>query len=61
MSMYPVLFAELLRSGLWSIEDLKKVAGLNLLRVFKQVEKVKEMFLISASNCLVFNSDAVYK
>lgn len=38
--MYPELFAELLRSGVWSEEDLRKVAGLNLLRVFSRVEKV---------------------
>ncbi|GLH06439.1 Dipeptidase 1 [Gryllus bimaculatus] len=38
--MYPELFAELLRTGHWTVEDLKKVAGLNLLRVFKKVEKV---------------------
>jgi hypothetical protein len=38
--MYPELFAELLRSGHWTVGDLKKVAGLNLLRVFGKVEKV---------------------
>jgi membrane dipeptidase len=38
--MYPELFAELLRSGHWTVGDLKKVAGLNLLRVFAKVEKV---------------------
>ena len=38
--MYPELFAELLRSGHWTVGDLKKVAGLNLLRVFTKVEKV---------------------
>lgn len=41
VSMYPELFAELLRSGVWSEEDLRKVAGLNLLRVFNKVEKVR--------------------
>ncbi|KDR12256.1 Dipeptidase 1, partial [Zootermopsis nevadensis] len=40
VSMYPELFAELLRSGQWTVGDLKKVAGLNLLRVFAKVEKV---------------------
>lgn len=40
--MYPELFAELLRSGVWSEEDLRKVAGLNLLRVFSKVEKVRD-------------------
>ncbi|KAF7995401.1 hypothetical protein HCN44_006508 [Aphidius gifuensis] len=42
VSRYPELFAELLRSGKWNVEDLKKVAGLNLLRVFRQVEKVRD-------------------
>ncbi|KAK6633187.1 hypothetical protein RUM44_003788 [Polyplax serrata] len=42
VSMYPELFAELLRSGVWSEEDLRKVAGLNLLRVFNKVEKVRD-------------------
>jgi membrane dipeptidase len=37
VSKYPELFAELLRSGKWNVLDLKKVAGLNLLRVLKQV------------------------
>ncbi|XP_023703746.1 dipeptidase 1 [Cryptotermes secundus] len=42
VSMYPELFAELLRSGHWTVGDLKKVAGLNLLRVFAKVEKVRD-------------------
>ncbi|XP_076170220.1 dipeptidase 1 isoform X2 [Ptiloglossa arizonensis] len=42
VSKYPELFAELLRSGKWNVHDLKKVAGLNLLRVLQQVEKVRE-------------------
>ncbi|KAL6435441.1 hypothetical protein ACFW04_005432 [Cataglyphis niger] len=37
VSRYPELFAELLRSGKWNVLDLKKVAGLNLLRVLTQV------------------------
>jgi len=41
--MYPELFAELLRSGHWTVGDLKKVAGLNLLRVFAKVEKVNSL------------------
>jgi len=36
---YPYLFAELLRRG-YSPEDLKKIAGLNLLRVFRKAEAV---------------------
>ena len=41
--MYPELFAELLRSGHWTVGDLNKVAGLNLLRVFAKVEKVNSL------------------
>lgn len=37
VSKYPELFAELLRSGKWDVLELKKVAGLNLLRVLTQV------------------------
>ncbi|XP_033212381.1 dipeptidase 1-like [Belonocnema kinseyi] len=39
VSRYPELFAELLRSGKWTVLDLKKVAGLNLLRILRQVCK----------------------
>jgi membrane dipeptidase len=39
VSMYPNLFAELIRRG-WSDADLKKLAGENMLRVFAQVEQV---------------------
>ncbi|KOX71899.1 hypothetical protein WN51_03044 [Melipona quadrifasciata] len=42
VSKYPELFAELLRSGQWNVYDLKKVAGLNLLRVLQKVEKVRD-------------------
>ncbi|CAK9797177.1 Dipeptidase 1 [Anthophora quadrimaculata] len=42
VSKYPELFAELLRSGEWNVLDLKKVAGLNLLRVLRQVERVRD-------------------
>ncbi|KAI8798721.1 dipeptidase 1 [Biomphalaria glabrata] len=42
VSKFPNLFAELLRRG-WSTEDLEKLAGYNLIRVFKEVEKVKVM------------------
>jgi membrane dipeptidase len=35
---YPILLAELLRRG-WSDDDVKKLAGLNLLRVFRQAEE----------------------
>ena len=39
VSCYPALFAELLRRG-YSAEDIKKVAGLNILRVMRRVEVV---------------------
>jgi membrane dipeptidase len=41
VSCYPALFAELLKRG-YSKDDLKKVAGLNLLRVFREVEKTSK-------------------
>ncbi|KAL7306428.1 hypothetical protein TKK_0001845 [Trichogramma kaykai] len=42
VSKYPELFAELLRSGDWDVLDLKKVAGLNLIRVLQKVETVRD-------------------
>lgn len=39
VSTYPALFAELVRRG-WSDTDLKKLAGLNFLRVLRANEKV---------------------
>ena len=47
VSKYPHLFAELLQDPTWSEEDLKKLAGLNFLRVFKQVEKVHFLLFFS--------------
>ncbi|XP_050728720.1 dipeptidase 1-like [Eriocheir sinensis] len=41
-SRYPKLFAELLKDNTWSLQDLKKLAGLNFLRVFTHVEQVRE-------------------
>ena len=41
VSHYPELFVALLDSGSWSLEDLSKLAGLNFLRVMKDVEKVE--------------------
>ena len=35
------LFSALYASGKWSIDELKRLAGLNFLRVFKEVEKVR--------------------
>ncbi|XP_012279402.1 dipeptidase 1 [Orussus abietinus] len=41
VSKYPDLFAELLARG-WSERDIRKLAGLNLIRVFKAVEQVRD-------------------
>ncbi|XP_015431506.1 PREDICTED: dipeptidase 1 [Dufourea novaeangliae] len=41
VSKYPELFAELLARG-WSEKDIQKLAGLNLIRVFKAVEEVRD-------------------
>lgn len=45
VSKYPELFAALLKDPSWSLQDLKKLAGLNFLRVFKRVEQVKLFFV----------------
>lgn len=39
VTRYPVLFAELLRRG-YSDEEVKKIAGLNLLRAMREMEQV---------------------
>lgn len=39
VATYPILFAELIRRG-YSDEDLKKIAGLNVLRVMRKTEQV---------------------
>ncbi|XP_011139995.1 dipeptidase 1 [Harpegnathos saltator] len=41
VSKYPELFAELLARG-WSERDIQKLAGLNLIRVFKAVEQTRD-------------------
>lgn len=40
VSKYPHLFATLLESDKWSEGDIAKLAGRNLIRVFKEVEAV---------------------
>lgn len=40
VSKYPHLLAALLESEKWSEEDIAKLAGKNLIRVFKEVEAV---------------------
>jgi membrane dipeptidase len=44
VSKYPQLLAALLEDPSWTEEDLKKLAGLNLLRVFRAVEEVGSVF-----------------
>ena len=65
VSQYPELFATLLASGMWTIEDLKKLAGLNFLRVFREVERVslkKIIALQSTSiNLLYFYKNNIIK
>jgi membrane dipeptidase len=41
VSMYPNLFAELIRRG-WTDEELRKLAGENLLRAFAEAERVAQ-------------------
>lgn len=40
VATYPNLFARLLQQPGWTAEDIKKVAGLNILRVMREVERV---------------------
>ncbi|XP_065336373.1 dipeptidase 1-like [Cloeon dipterum] len=42
VSRYPALFAELIRTGKWSADEIKQLAGLNFLRVFESVENLRE-------------------
>ncbi|XP_067000166.1 dipeptidase 1 [Anabrus simplex] len=42
VSRYPHLLAELLGSGRWTEADLQKLAGRNLIRVFRDVERVRD-------------------
>lgn len=41
VSAYPNLIAAMVKQG-WSAEDLQKVIGENRIRVFKEVEKVRQ-------------------
>ena len=43
VSRYPYLFAELIKRG-WGDADLEKLAGRNMIRVFKQVEAVRTIY-----------------
>ena len=55
VSHYPELFVALLDSGTWSLEDLSKLAGLNFLRVLREVEKVTMYFLKALSRTFLHN------
>ena len=54
VSKYPALFASLLASGAWSLEDLKKLAGINFLRVFREVEKVRVQIFLNQVKLFYF-------
>jgi len=57
VSKYPDLFEKLLQSGMWTSDDLKKLAGQNFLRIFKEVEKVSKIFVITYT----FNALLVFR
>ena len=40
VSKYVELLSALYASGSWQVDDLKKLVGLNFIRVFREVEKV---------------------
>jgi len=40
VSKYVELFSALYASGKWTVQDLKQLAGLNFLRVWREVESV---------------------
>ncbi len=42
VSTYPNLFARILQRPGWTIEDIKKIAGLNILRVMRDVESIRD-------------------
>ncbi|XP_067009090.2 dipeptidase 1 [Anabrus simplex] len=48
VSKYPHLFATLMEDPRWSEEEVKRLAGLNLLRVFREVEQVREKWRLAA-------------
>ena len=45
ISKYPILFAALLDDGSWSEEDLGKLASNNLIRVFEEVEHIRDILV----------------
>ncbi|KAL3831966.1 hypothetical protein ACJMK2_023654 [Sinanodonta woodiana] len=48
VSKFPYLIAELIKRK-WTNEDLKKLAGLNIIRVLKEAEQLRVMFSTRAS------------
>jgi membrane dipeptidase len=55
VSSYPALTAELLRRG-YKDEDVKKIMGLNVLRVMREVERVSKRLQSSrAASSLLFS------
>ncbi|XP_063241614.1 dipeptidase 1-like [Bacillus rossius redtenbacheri] len=48
VSKYPDLLARLMEDESWTEEDLKKLAGLNILRVFKEVEETRYKWQLAA-------------
>lgn len=58
VSAYPHLFAELMGHG-WSGDELAKLAGGNLLRVFSEVSCQGEKMLVCCSMLLPFRSSIV--
>ncbi len=59
VSGYPRLFAELIRRG-WSDENLRKLAGENMLRVMREVESVARKLRqeMPASNVTISELDS---
>ncbi|XP_047004681.1 dipeptidase 1-like [Schistocerca americana] len=47
VSRYPHLLAELMARGGWTEEDLRKLAGLNLVRVLREVERVRDELAVA--------------
>ena len=51
VSKYANLFSSLYGSGNWTLLDLKKLAGLNFLRVWREVEKVGPFIFFNTVTC----------
>lgn len=48
VSRYPHLLAELLADPSWSERDIALLAGLNVLRVFEEVEAIRDQWKLAA-------------